>query len=225
MKRLSDRIASYSRDYLPDYARSREPVIIAPRCYETHPPLPIGEFVIYGGSCIKPIITDADVYVGFDRGMKLDVPQSLPWNPGEAFLFQIPDMGVPGSVDDAIKLVDYLAMNLSSKRKVHVGCIGGHGRTGMILAALVKVMTGEKDAISYVRKHYCVKAVESKPQVQWLAKHFGIAEVKGHKEVDPGTQNLLKQPPEIIWPKRTGGLPSVTVKRDSALSIWGRNVI
>ena len=40
-------------------------------CYHSHPPLklPGTELVIYGGSCISPVVKDADVYIGFDAGM------------------------------------------------------------------------------------------------------------------------------------------------------------
>ena len=37
------------------------------------------------------------------------------------------------------------------------------------------------DAIAYVRKHYCHKAVESAEQVKFLGKHFGIKEAQGAK--------------------------------------------
>ena len=68
-------------------------------------------------------------------------------------------------------------------KRVHVGCIGGHGRTGLVLSALVAQMTGMPDPISYVRKHYCTKAVESTEQVTFLTKHFGAAKVEPSKKV------------------------------------------
>lgn len=151
------------------------------RCYMSHPPLKIGEHVIYGGSCIDPVVQDADVYVGFDLGMAKS-PMSYPWEKGESFLFHIQDMGVPKDPDQFKKLIEWLAVQLAAKKKVHLGCIGGHGRTGMVLSALVAHMTGEKDAIQYVRKHYCEKAVESAVQVKFLMDHFGVSHAKGHKE-------------------------------------------
>jgi hypothetical protein len=56
----------------------------------------------------------------------------------------------------------------------------GHGRTGTFLAALVATM-GENDAINYVRTNYCQKAVESRVQVDFLAKHFGVKSASGTK--------------------------------------------
>lgn len=152
------------------------------RCYESHPALPIGDFVIYGGSCLDPIVTDADIYVGFDLGMKVH-RQSYPWESGEAFLFPIQDMGVPTSRGDFMNLLCWLERALHDKKKVHIGCIGGHGRTGTVLAALVKQMTGNEDAITYVRENYCQKAVESTTQIEFLRKEFGILKVPASKEL------------------------------------------
>jgi hypothetical protein len=59
-----------------------------------------------------------------------------------------------------------------------MGCIGGHGRTGLVLSALVHVITGEKSAIHWAREHHCKKAVESESQVKFLVKHFGIESAK-----------------------------------------------
>lgn len=150
------------------------------RCYMSHKPLKIGDFLVYGGSCIAPKVTNADVYVGLDHGMS-KASIRWPWQEGESLLFPIRDMGVPESTVDFVALVGWLQVKLTSLKLVHIGCIGGHGRTGMVLAALTKVMTGEEDAITYVRQNYCSKAVENSTQVDFLHKHFGIKKVEGSK--------------------------------------------
>lgn len=159
------------------------------RCYESHPALKIKvdsrEYLIYGGSCGYPVVKDADVYVGFDMSMR-STSQCFPWEKGEEFLYYIQDMSVPQDAASFKKLIKYLADSLTSGKKVHIGCIGGHGRTGLVLSALVTYMTGELDSISYVRKNYCEKAVESKVQVEFLHQHFGIVKVPGAKEVSRG---------------------------------------
>lgn len=154
--------------------------VMTGRCYTSHPPLKIGEHVIYGGSCIEPVIGDADVYVGLDHGMKM-TKRYYPWRDGTEVKFLIQDMGVPENADDFKDLIAWLSTQLAAGKKVHVGCIGGHGRTGMVLSALVKVMTGNEDATTYVRENYCQKAVESQRQVDWLNKHFGIKPVSPAK--------------------------------------------
>ena len=158
---------------------------LAPRCYTTHKPLKIGEYVIYGGSCSSPMIKDADIYVGFEKYM-LETTKAYPWVEGESFCFPITDGSVPTSIEDTMQLLEYLSTNLKAGKKIHIGCIGGHGRTGTILAALVKYMTGNVNATEYVRTNYCEKVVESTTQVNWLHKHFGIEKVKPSKSYTTG---------------------------------------
>ena len=151
---------------------------IAPRCYVSHPPLDLGGGkLIYGGSCWSPIIKDADVYIGLDAGMPTS-PKSYPWEPGQAVLFRISDGQAPTDKTGFVNMIGWLAARIEAGDKVHVGCIGGHGRTGMVLSALVALMLGEKNAIDYVRAHYCKKAVETAEQVDFLAKVFDITKTK-----------------------------------------------
>jgi len=153
------------------------------RCYKTHKPLPLGGgLVIYGGNAEAPKITDADIYVSVQHNIMYSKAM-FPWNPGEAFTFYIPDGGVPTNVREFKKLIEYLAENIKAGKKIHVGCIGGHGRTGMVFAALVVEMLGDLDAITYVRKNYCKKAVETTKQVEFLNKLYGIKKVAGSHPV------------------------------------------
>lgn len=154
------------------------------RCYTTHKPmkLPKSNVEIYGGSCSSPMVNDADIYIGFERGMSL-TKRSYPWNKGHEIQFYVPDMGIPADAVEYKKLVQWTKRRLDAGDKVHAGCIGGHGRTGMFLAALVSLY-GEADAIKYVRKHYCKKAVESQAQVDFLGTVFGV------KPAEPTKGNL-----------------------------------
>jgi hypothetical protein len=160
------------------------------RCYETHQPLPITvnaeagpvTYHINGGSCFSPV-AGCDIYIGLDSGM--NVKREYPWNqqqdPAQRILFPITDGSVPQDPEDFKRMIDWIAVQLIAGKKVHVGCIGGHGRTGLVLSALVKVMTGEADAITYVRKNYCEKVVESTTQVNFLHSHFGITKADPSK--------------------------------------------
>ena len=152
------------------------------RCFQKHPALklPGSELLIYGGSCSAPVVKDADVYIGFDEGSMRFTERSYPWKAGVEFLFKIGDMSTPEKPDEFKKLVSWTKTQLEAGKKVHCGCIGGHGRTGTFLAALCSEF-GEKDAITYVRKKYCQKAVESSSQVSFLHEHFGITKVDGFK--------------------------------------------
>ena len=89
-------------------------------------------------------------------------------------------MSVPKSPKDFKALVAWTKTQLEEGKKVHCGCVGGHGRTGTFLAALCSEF-GAKDAVTYVRQNYCKNAVESSQQTQFLSEHFGVAPAKGAK--------------------------------------------
>lgn len=63
----------------------------------------------------------------------------------------------------ATVLVDELVNRIIASQPVYVGCRGGKGRTGLILALLAKTF-GVKDPIEYVREHYHEEAVETLAQ-------------------------------------------------------------
>lgn len=167
--------ASWIEGIESKYGKSYSP------CYHSHPALAVGKFQVFGGSCSSPQVNDADIFIGFDSNMTFK--QSFPWDENriEQVFFKITDGSAPKSPEEFKKLVKWSAEQVAAGKKLHAGCIGGHGRTGLFLAALVTVMTGEKDSIVYVRDNYCHKAVESATQVGFLVKHFGIKKAGGSK--------------------------------------------
>jgi hypothetical protein len=160
------------------------------RCYHSHPPLPITTkegvgYQIFGGSCGYPAHLDAQVYVALQSGSYVGLPQ--PWEKGFGnivqVMFPITDGKAPSNVTEFKVMIDWLCNQLREAKKVHVGCIGGHGRTGTVLAAVVHQMMPEvEDPITYVRTHYCEKAVESSEQVAFLVKHYGAKAVLGSRK-------------------------------------------
>jgi hypothetical protein len=153
------------------------------RCYESHEALPIGKYFVYGGSASYPIVNDADIYVSLQGGSTCGLI-SDPWDIKHVIEIQLPitDMCAPSNLARFKKMIDWLSVQLIAGKKIHVGCIGGHGRTGIVLSALVaKMMPEEKDAIGYVRKNYCKKVVESNEQVNFLVKNFGVKAVTSTK--------------------------------------------
>jgi hypothetical protein len=162
-----------------------------PRCYSKHPPLKIPgtDKVIYGGSCSTPAVHDADVYIGFAGDMRF-TERNWPWKKGSEVLFRIPDMCAPEKPEEFKKLVNWTIKQLEAGLKVHCGCMGGHGRTGMFMSAIVAQMGGVKDATEYVRKNYCSKAVESNSQVEFLHKEYGITKHLGYKTMKEYTSQF-----------------------------------
>lgn len=191
-------------------------------CYHSHPKLKIGGGTLIGGSCLYPVVENADVYVGLDRGMTV-IPYE-PWEGEELvqILYPITDMHAPSSVSSFTKLVDYLCNQLQKGKVVHCGCIGGHGRTGTLFSALFKVITDDQNAIETVRKLYCAKAVESDAQVKFLNKHFGIEKVKPTKTRNTMGPSVAEGHWSTGWPKSGGseikGKPSA--KFSTATKVW-----
>ena len=86
-----------------------------------------------------------------------------------------PDMGVL-EIEDLKPVVSYLAAVIDIG--VEIGCMGGHGRTGTLMA-LIMVQLGCKaeEAIKTIRKDYCKRAIETQGQEE-LIKAFA-KEVQG----------------------------------------------
>jgi hypothetical protein len=154
------------------------------KCSDTHPNLLASKgMFLYGGACGYPIHKDCDVYVCLQSGSSSGLTND-PWEEQHVveIHYSINDGCAPSNTARFKKMIDYLCNQLQAGKKVHVGCIGGHGRTGIVMSAIVAQLLGEKAAISYVRKHYCQKAVESRSQVKFLMANYGVDKVEGSKE-------------------------------------------
>jgi hypothetical protein len=81
---------------------------------------------------------------------------------------------------------------------VEIGCIGGHGRTGTVLACMA-VLAGVpgKDAVTWVKTNYCKKAVESTRQewfVLWFEAYCNNAEAPPEPPPPPPYQPKKTNP-------------------------------
>lgn len=87
-----------------------------------------------------------------------------------------PDFGIPTYTDLAIEQINAAIVRAADlNQKVEIGCIGGHGRTGTMLACMkiwASHRVGEpmepKDAIDWVHKNYCSHAIEGDQQEWWI---------------------------------------------------------
>lgn len=160
------------------------------RCWEDHKPLKILDGEILGAACAHPQ-KGYDIYIGLDHGMQFS-SKNYPWqkNGGEGpleFLFPISDMCAPKDVKNFKLMIKWLVVQLKAGKAIQVGCIGGHGRTGLVLAALAQVTgVAPKNAIQWVRKHHCKKAVESASQIKFLMKHYKVSKAEPIKGVVTG---------------------------------------
>lgn len=160
-----------------------------PRCYTTHKELKFGKTgVLVGASCGTPR-DGFDIYIGLDWGMEFH-HHSYPWetntDPVIEFQFRITDMSVPKSPKEFKKMITWVCSQLHDGKRIHVGCVGGHGRTGLFIAAVRAEYNGDKNSGQWVRENHCVNAIESKTQINFLFKHYGIKKIKPSKIVYTG---------------------------------------
>jgi hypothetical protein len=206
-------------------------------CHTKHPVLKFGSLEIYGGSCINPKVKKCDVYIGFDSGIKMTMA-SMPWKRGtqehvEEIYFHIADMTAPKNPGEFKSLVDWTLKQMQDGKKVHAGCIGGHGRTGTFFAALAARQTEVviEDCIAYVREHYCPKAVETKGQIDFLKKHFGVTTKETPSKSGGWSSKPKPKKGEKItkWEDRWEKGPikepyKVATPKPSAGNVWGRSL-
>lgn len=86
-----------------------------------------------------------------------------------------PDMSIPDDDSIAFEQILVAVEKAQAGQKVEVGCIGGHGRTGTILATMGVIlgMTAE-EAIDHVRTSYCTHAIETATQEWWVEMIYAV---------------------------------------------------
>lgn len=155
-------------------------------CTEKHPPLlfdiegTVG--TIYGSACTAPIV-EADLFISLDEHAPV-FDWEQPWIENELnqkhIRYFIKDFSVPDEAEDFDACVDVAIAAMAEGKTVHVGCLSGHGRTGMFLSALTHKLIGQQlkeeniSAIDYVRDNYCAKVVETLEQVLFLHANYDI---------------------------------------------------
>ncbi len=117
--------------------------------------------------------------------------------------FPIEDQHVPRSKAEFAILLDILLKELNGGGQVNVSCIGGHGRTGLVLAMLHGLMEGSKTPIEDIRASYCNKAVESYEQECFIHEWLGLPKPKEYvrpcQKCGKADQELLPSGRRDTW--------------------------
>jgi hypothetical protein len=103
---------------------------------------------------------------GRDFGLYLD-PR---WNPTwPAELIDWPDFGLPADGARAAAQILDAFSRAKGGEGVEIGCLGGLGRTGTVLACMA-VLAGvdSVDAVAWVRENYRSGAIETLDQESWV---------------------------------------------------------
>lgn len=96
-------------------------------------------------------------------------PRFARFRPSKLMIYPWPDLGVPREPRRFRRAMHWLLRQAADGKRVEIGCAGGHGRTGTMLAALL-VLQGMpfKRAAAAIRSRYCADAIETKGQSQML---------------------------------------------------------
>ena len=109
-----------------------------------------------------------------DFGIYLDARWAPTW---PAAVVEWEDFGVPRDPDAAAAAIRDAFTRARAGETVEVGCVGGLGRTGTVLAHPGDRGLGGKAAVAWVREHYDARAVETRTQEDWplwFAEHTGL---------------------------------------------------
>ena len=106
-------------------------------------------------------------------GLYLDDQWAPTW---PADLVAWPDFGLPADPDVAARQITDAFQRASRGELVEVGCLGGSGRTGTVLACMA-VLAGvpAAEAVPWVRSAYRPQAVETAEQEAWVQWFAGWA--------------------------------------------------
>jgi hypothetical protein len=109
-------------------------------------------------------------------GLYLDEHWAPTW-PAEVVAW--PDFGLPADPEVAARQITDVFLRARGGELVEIGCLGGSGRTGTVLACMA-VLAGvpPREAVAWVRGAYRPQAVETAEQeawVQWFAERASEA--------------------------------------------------
>lgn len=145
----------------------------------------------------------------------LEVPWGIPSTWPMAHL-DWPDFSVPDDPDDAIIAGQWILEQIAAGKRVETGCLGGHGRTGTMLALLL-VLQGVKPgtAIERVRKTYCDEAIEGNKQIDLIVYGYEQAHGKTWKQSKNERKRVEDARPAPSKPKITpvGTTPTTAIEK------------
>lgn len=114
--------------------------------------------------------------VDFDGVCLLEKALTNPRDPNRWFHLPIQDFSVPSDDAQVRKALRHVFSSLLRGRNVYVGCMGGFGRTGLMMALIAKVMA-YPDPVQYVRTQYTKQAVETRAQEAYV-ENFDVKSLR-----------------------------------------------
>lgn len=155
----------------------------------------------------------------------------------EQVVIDWPDFSIPPEEIPMVDIVQWMLDQLTAGKRLETACMGGHGRTGTMLALLLCAQgMPPGSAMARVRKHHCTKGIENAKQAEYVAEFYkqfhgneDWKQVKsqrklykqqvgsGHKDKNYGTSSKSKTSGSssgYVTP------PPPTPKFDKELQLW-----
>jgi hypothetical protein len=106
-------------------------------------------------------------------------------------------------------ILKYIQEAIEGEEDIEIACMGGHGRTGTLAAAVCMMYDmGVKEAINHVREEYCKEAIESCEQVDMLFDLYKA--MYPDREVEEGRDTIT--PKKILKVEtKVAGVPSTPI--------------
>lgn len=116
------------------------------------------------------------LYDSWAGGIMTSPGLSVPWANTlmtQQVLLDWPDFSTPNDLIPMVEVVDWMLGQISEGKKMETACMGGHGRTGTMLALLLCAQgVYPATAIDRVRKQYCEEAIENSKQIDYIADFY-----------------------------------------------------
>ena len=120
------------------------------------------------GTCItaSPLAARQEHDTDRDFGLYMDTSWAPTW---DAELIDWPDFGLPADEARAVEQIVSAFERAKNGERLEIGCIGGLGRTGTVLACMAILAGVPTDgAVEWVRSTYDSRAVETLEQEEWV---------------------------------------------------------
>jgi len=123
------------------------------------------------GFYLDDIWVDGDMLTspGLNLDWLDDDDLSFPARADKMVVYPWPDYAAPSNLRELVGAAKWLMKMAADGAIVEIGCIGGHGRTGTMLATML-VVAGKDPlhAAHTIRRQYCGKSIESTDQMHFL---------------------------------------------------------